>query len=61
MEYDRGLTYARLLAVRKQYRIFKERHWNAARNHLSTDSLDEFYAIYREGIKAKADYTKSCG
>ena len=36
-----------------QLQQFKRAHWDEQRNHLQTDALDEFYQMWREGVRQR--------
>ena len=44
---------ATLIAHRQHYKEFKAAHWDNEHNRLQIDALEEFYAIFREGVAMK--------
>lgn len=40
-------------AAWSQLQQFKCAHWDEQRNHLQTDALDEFYQMWREGVRQR--------
>ena len=53
---DRGLVYAELLRLRKEYREFKEAHWDKEHNHIKQEYAEGLYQLFREGIIARRAY-----
>lgn len=53
---DRGLVYAELLRLRKEYREYKEAHWDKERNHIKPEHAEGLYQLFREGVIARRAY-----
>ena len=53
---DRGLAYAELLRLRREYREYKAAHWDKEQNHIKADYTEGLYQIFREGIIARRVY-----
>ena len=44
-----------------QLQQFKRAHWDEQRNHLQTDALDEFYQMWREGVRQRRATKQTTG
>ncbi len=56
--FDRGLAYAELLQIRKEYREFRKAHWDYERNHIKSEFAEGLYQIFRSGRIARDNWER---